>query len=264
MPTNRISKLKISARIVRELFREQDTIGKRLEALQRVAWQLIPGYRLTWPDSDWWRDADFNQYLERTGEIDGFNTLNRMMLAQLLRLVDEVPGDTVECGVFKGDSSWLMCAANRFSALHKRHHMFDSFEGISEPGEEDGDHWTEGDLSFGLRAVQERLREFDESSYYPGWIPQRFDEVAELRFSFVHIDVDLYEPTKESLQFFYPRLNDGGILLCDDYGSGVCPGATQACDEYLTGRPEAMLSLPAAGGFMIKGHATGGEFWKSP
>ncbi|MFG0264012.1 MAG: TylF/MycF/NovP-related O-methyltransferase [Rhodopirellula sp. JB055] len=263
MPKNRLAKLKTAARIVRELYRDHDTIGKRLEALQRVAWELVPGYRLTWPDSDWCKDSDFNQYLESTGQLKGMNTHNRMMLAQLLRLSDNVPGDTVECGVYKGDSSWLICAANRSSPLSKQHHMFDSFEGISQPGSEDGQHWTRGDLSFGLNGVQERLKEFEQTAYYPGWIPDRFQDIQDLTFSFVHIDVDLHEPTKDSIEFFYERLNDGGILLCDDYGSAFCPGATKACDQFLSSKPESMISLPASGGFMIKGQQTGKNFWQT-
>lgn len=45
--------------------------------------------------------------------------------------------------------------------------------------------------------------------------------------------VDLYEPTKDSIEFFYDKLNVGGIFLCDDYGFTSCPGATKAIDEFL-------------------------------
>jgi len=85
----------------------------------------------------------------------------------------------------------------------------------------------------------------------------RFPEVADRRFAFVHIDVDLHQPTKDSVDFFYPRLAAGGVLLCDDYGSTWCPGATRACDEFLADKPEKMIRLDAAGGFLIKGTSTG-------
>ena len=86
-----------------------------------------------------------------------------------------------------------------------------------------------------------------------GWIPERFAEVADRRFAFVHVDVDLLAPTRDSVSFFYPRLNDGGILLCDDYGFTSCPGATRAIDDYLTDKPEKMIALSGGGGFLIKG-----------
>ena len=49
-------------------------------------------------------------------------------------------------------------------------------------------------------------------------IPTRFDEVADRSFCFVHVDVDLFEPTRESIAFFYPRMVPGGVMLFDDYG----------------------------------------------
>ena len=84
-----------------------------------------------------------------------------------------------------------------------------------------------------------------------GWIPSRFDEVSHRRFAFVHIDVDLYEPTRDSIAFFYSRLSEGGILLIDDYGFSTCPGATRAVDE--AGLSHTMIALSDGGGFLIKG-----------
>ena len=74
--------------------------------------------------------------------------------------------------------------------------------------------------------------------------------------SFVHIDVDLYQPTRDSLEFFYPRMNDGGIIIVDDFACSVCPGATRAVEEALSDKPEQMISLSDGGGFLIKGRTT--------
>jgi hypothetical protein len=94
-----------------------------------------------------------------------------------------------------------------------------------------------------------------------GWIPSRFAEVAEKKFSFVHIDVDLEKPTRDSLEFFYPRLSDGGILLCDDYGFDTCPGVTAAIDEFLALKPEKPIQLDAGGCFFIKGKGVYDNAW---
>ena len=184
------------------------------------------------------------------------NTDRRWMLSQLLRLIANVPGDTAECGVFSGSSSHVICGANKASEQTRKHHMFDSFEGLSAPEEVDGSHWTKGDLAYGVERVQENLRAFDETAYYPGWIPDRFSDVADLRFAFVHIDVDLFQPTRDSIEFFYPRMSEGGVIVVDDYGFTSCPGATQAVDEFLADKPEQMLSLSAGGGFLIRGIRT--------
>jgi hypothetical protein len=88
--------------------------------------------------------------------------------------------------------------------------------------------------------------------YYKGWIPERFPEVADRGFRFVYLDLDLYEPTRDSLAFFYPRLRRGGVLACDDYLMSTCPGVRQAVDEFLADKPEKMLGMPDGGGVFIK------------
>ena len=230
---------------------------QRLAALRRLADAVLPGYRLGYPDLDWWQDPGFNRYLERWEETEAFNSQRRFAVLQLARLVAGVPGDTAECGVFRGAGSRLILAATAIGPGGPReHHVFDSFEGLSEPGSEDGAYWRRGDLSCSLDAVRRNLADHPGVRYHPGWIPEKFAEVADRRFAFVHVDVDLHEPTRDSIAFFYPRLSPGGILVCDDYGFTTCPGATRAADELLAGRPERFVSLPDGGGFLVKGTVT--------
>jgi hypothetical protein len=238
------------ARRLKGAFRERHILG-----LLSLGHRIIPDYRFTWHRIDWWKDPEFNLYLERFGERRGCNTHRRWMVWQLLRLVAEVPGDTAECGVYEGSSSWLICAGTRGSG--RTHHLFDSFEGLSAPVAADGGYWVAGDLSAQEEVARRNLVPFEDSLvFHKGWIPARFDEVKDKRFAFVHVDVDLAEPTRDSIQFFYPRLSPGAVLVCDDYGSSMCPGATAAVDEFLADKPEKMLALDAGGGFLIKGIAT--------
>ena len=230
---------------------------RRLAALKALSGRLVPGYRMTWHQLDWWHDRDFNAFLDRFGERDGLNTHRKWSLWQLLRLTAGVAGDTAECGIFEGSSSWLICAANRTREPRPTHHLFDSFEGLSCPEGEDGGHWQAGSLAVSEEVVARNLAPFiGEIRFHKGWIPERFADVADRTFSFVHVDVDLYQPTRDSLLFFYDRLAPGGVLLCDDYGFSTCPGATKAIDECLAGKPEKMVALDAGGGFFIKGVTT--------
>jgi O-methyltransferase len=230
----------------------------RFAVLRQVARWILPQYRFKWPQMDWWENASFNAYLDRFGEQTGANTDRRWMLFQLMRLVDSVPGDTCECGVWKGAGSYLICSMNRRSRSKGRNHfIFDSFEGLSDPTpSEDGPYWTRGDLSHPMDSVRQTLADFENVRMYKGWIPDRFAEVADRRFAFVHIDVDLYQPTLDCIQFFHPRLNPGGIIVCDDYGFNTCPGATRAVDRYLSDKSEKMVALSCGGGFLIKGVTT--------
>jgi O-methyltransferase len=231
---------------------EDGALAARLRLLQLTGKLLVPSYRFKWPQLDWWGNQEFTRYLNHFGELRTLNTDRKWMVYQLLRLVAHVPGDTVECGVYRGATSYLICCANKQSrAGTKTHHLFDSFEGLSEPTASDGVHWAKGDLKCGIEEVRKALSEFVNIEFYPGWIPDRFHEVKDRKFSFVHIDVDLADPTRESLAFFYPRMEAGGIIVCDDYGISTCPGATEATDRFLADKPEKMLMLPDGGGFLI-------------
>lgn len=244
------------------LLRAIETPQARWDLFVELSQRLEPPYRLKWPKMEWWADSAFTAYLERFEELNGvrFNSDRRWMLYQLQRLTANVPGDTAECGVFEGAGSYLICRANQRSTLHAReHHIFDSFEGLSDPESVDGGYWTRGNLSYPLTRTRQNLSEFNGVHYYQGWIPTRFSEVEGRKFSFVHIDVDLHAPTRDSLAFFYPRLSAGGILVCDDYRFTTCPGATRAIDEYLADKPESMIALADGGGFLIKGCPTAPE-----
>lgn len=228
-------------------------VDYRFILLAKLGRILYPDYRFKWPQMDWIQDPDFNTYLKKFGELDGWNSERRWLVWHLMRLTAGVSGNTAECGSFEGADSYLICKSN---AGQRHHHIFDSFEGLSQPGQSDGTYWQSGGLARGEKVVAKNLAEFSEFTLHKGWIPSRFDDVSGQQFSFVHIDVDLHQPTLDSLAFFYPRMNKGGIIICDDYGSSVCPGATRAVDEFLADKPEKMIPMPSAGGFFIKGIPT--------
>jgi len=226
--------------------------------LKKLSKVVLPEYRFKWPGMDWYRNARFNAYLEKFNEKEGFNTDRRWLISQLMRLTTNVEGHTAECGSYEGAGSYLMCLMNDgFSKSQKTHYIFDSFEGMSKPSEDDGDvNWEKGNMSRTEIVVKENLKEFKHFKLLKGWIPHRFSEVSKEKFSFVHIDVDLYQPTFDSIAFFYDNMNPGGILVCDDYGYNSCPGATKACDDFLKDKAEKMIYSPCGGGFFIKGVTT--------
>jgi len=225
----------------------------RFRLLVKLGSLIYKKYPFKWSQLDWLEDASFNKFLEKFGEERGFNRDRRWMVQQLMRLIDRVPGNTAECGVYEGAGSYLICRANAASSNFKRkHYIFDSFEGLSAPSTVDGTYWIKGDMSRGEDLVRQNLAEFHAYEILKGWIPDRFSEVQENHFAFVHIDVDLYQPTLDSMRFFYERMSPGGIILCDDYGFWTCPGATKAVNEHLSDKPEKMISLPDGGGFLIK------------
>jgi O-methyltransferase len=234
-------------------------VEERFAILREIGAIVLPEYRFKWPQLDWWSNEAFTGYLRRFSELHDNNTDRRWMLWQLLRLVDSLTGDTAECGVYAGASSYLICRRNRLlSGTPRRHYVCDSFEGLSAPSEHDGCHWTAGDLACDEATVRRNLAEFEDSTVFvKGWIPASLSSVpADREFSFVHVDVDLYQPTLDSVRFFYPRMQHGAVLLCDDYGFETCPGATRALDEYFRDKPEKVVAMCSGGGFIIKGRQT--------
>lgn len=232
------------------------------ELLVKIGRIIFPKYRFKWHDIDWWESKKFDHFLKMFDNYKKFNDDRLWSLSELLRLTRYTEGDTAECGVYRGTSSTLICRENQESNLNKTHHVFDSFEGLSAAGDKDGSHWVAGDLACSLDEVKKALSEFTEVKYYKGWIPDRFEDVKTRMFSFVHIDVDLYQPTRDSFEFFYDRMSVGGVIVCDDYGFTTCPGATKAIDEILESKCEKMLTLSSGGGFIIKGVQTGTPLYR--
>lgn len=234
---------------VRTLISPRRHPEQAFELLNMSARYLLPGYAPASPFVAWYRDEGLREHQRRFD--DSGQKLHRVFaLEQLLQLVRDTEGDTAEIGVLLGSSSAVICQANANSLRKKTHFLFDSFEGLSDPLETDGAYWQPGDLS--VSAGNLRLTP-DDGTYVvlKGWVPDRFPEVQDRKFSFVHIDVDLYEPTKASLRFFAPRMSVGGIILCDDYGSTRCPGATQACEEWKVETGQTWVALAGGGGFAI-------------
>lgn len=224
---------------------------QRYRAAEVVAQAIYPKFKFSEYGRLFLEDESFLNYYRRFMDPDNWHSLDRKYtLDQLLKIAMTVPGDIVECGAYKGMTAYLMCKA--IQGKSRMVHLFDSFEGLSTPGTFDGDYWIPGALSASEAMLRKTLVEYDNYRVYRGWIPERFEEVAENKFSLVHIDVDLYQPTRDSLEFFYPRTVSGGIILMDDYGFITCPGAKRAADEFFVGKPEPILMLTTGQALVIK------------
>jgi O-methyltransferase len=212
---------------------------------------IYPKYKFSEFGRLFLEDEQFLAYYRTIMDAGNWHSLDRKYtLDQMLKLVEHIEGEIAECGAYKGASALLMCRS--LLGSKSLAHLFDSFEGLDEPQPVDGTYWQKGSLSVGEAALHETLRGFDNYRVYKRWIPERFPEVSDCRFRFVHIDVDLYRATLASLEFFFPRLMPGGLVLLDDYGFSSCPGAKQATDEFFADKPENIAMLPTGQAFAIK------------
>ncbi len=172
-------------------------------------------------------------------------------------------GAVAEAGCYRGFSSWLMCAYARREdpAFDGRNfHVIDSFEGLSEPVPADLNRdaacgvepRAEKHLyTAGLDDVRGVLAEFPAVTFHKGWIPSVLAQLPEQRYRFVHVDVDLYQPTRDCLAYFYPRLVPGGMLVVDDYGYLDFPGAKQAVDEFASSKGARVIPLTTGNAIVL-------------
>ena len=84
-------------------------------------------------------------------------------------------------------------------------------------------------------------------------IPKRFDKIINTKISFLHIDVDLYQPIKEILEHLYPKVVIGGVVVFDDYGHSSFEGAKKAVDEFLKENNYSFFyKVPMGSAYIIK------------
>lgn len=249
---NRWIKLKTIVRLVLEVCRgRQTTSFLRYTLAEYVSAEIFPGLRFSEYGSIYLEDREFIRLYESLVAPGNNHSFDRKyVLDQLCKLALAVPGDTAECGSFRGATSHIIC--RKISGSGRKHHVFDSFEGLSAPGKDDGVWWVPGSLSASEDTVRHCLRDFDFVEYYKGWIPERFSAVRDRVFSLVHVDVDLYQPTLDSVAFFYDRMSPGGLMLFDDYGFSTCPGAKKAVDEFFARKNEPVILLPTGQAFAVK------------
>ena len=170
-----------------------------------------------------------------------------------------VPGDIVECGVWRGGSSMLAALTLMEAGDGDRElYLYDTFAGMSEPDERDvtlSGHsalpeWRQaqrGELNewcyAPLEEVERNLRSTGigpaRLHFVAGEVEETIPATAPERISVLRLDTDWYESTWHELTHLYPRLSPGGVLIVDDYGHWQ--GAREAVDRYFSEVAEPIL-----------------------
>ena len=162
----------------------------------------------------------------------------------------KLDGDMAEVGVYQGGSAKLISEAKGNKTLH----LFDTFTGLPPLSESDTHFgvkfWKENEFSNTSEdKVTKYLSKYDNVKIYQGKFPDTSEPVKNTMFSFVHLDVDLYQSTIDSLEFFYPRLIQGGIILTHDYHSD---GVYKAFVEFFKSKQIPIIELSGSQCMIIK------------
>ena len=187
---------------------------------------------------------------------------------------NQILGDIVECGVWRGGSSMAMALALlRLSDTERTLWMYDTFQGMTDPIDADKMHSgaSAEELLIAARkheaaeqslvlayASLEDVRNNMRASGYPmdrirfvqGPVEQTIPKTLPDRIALLRLDTDWYESTRHELIHLYPRLSSDGILIIDDYGHWQ--GARKAVDEYFEGSRIFLNRIDYTGRLAVK------------
>jgi O-methyltransferase len=171
---------------------------------------------------------------------------------QMQRLEKEnIQGAIAELGVYRGETATLLHAL----APDRELHLFDTFSGFSQEDlvGESGEAATYTTANFAdtsLEFVQNHLGYSNKILYHEGNIAEVSKLLPDLRFALVSLDADLAKPTAAGLDYFYPRMQPGGIIIIHDYNP-KWPGLVQVVDGFLKTIPETPVLMPDVGGSLV-------------
>jgi O-methyltransferase len=188
---------------------------------------------------------------------------------------NHLPGDFVECGVWRGGSVMLIAhTLLRLGITDRVLWLYDTFTGMPPPSVEDvqemsgrpaseilGEHEkSEEDPFWGIAPrtiVEQNLRRtgypIDRIRFIEGDVRTTIPSQAPEQIALLRLDTDWYASTRHELEHLYPRVAEGGVLIVDDYG--YWRGARKATDEYLASLPARPLlhRIDYTGRMWVKG-----------
>ena len=168
---------------------------------------------------------------------------------------NDISGDLVECGVFRGGSAMMMSYAMQEFDVNKKKNkklwLYDTFEGMANPSEHDEnilsqkaisqlkkikkeenkkDIWAFSSMNYVNRNILKTGIAKKNIVYVKGLVENTLQEKKPSEISLLRLDTDFYESTKIELEKLYPLLTKGGILIVDDYGHWK--GCKKAVNEF--------------------------------
>jgi len=211
----------------------------------------------------------FNRTLGFRGDrrfMDAFNrnVRNRQEASLILRLntlawagaqACHVPGDFVECGVWRGFCSAVLLDYLDFDRLNRNFYLYDTFEGI--PSEYDSErHDSPLFREAGLHdSVIQRFARFASARIVRGVVPESFSQAVPEKVAFLHLDMNSSKSEIAALEVLFDRVSPGGVIVFDDYGWVGYRAQQQAEDVFMRARGHRILELPTGQGLLVKQQA---------
>jgi O-methyltransferase len=176
-----------------------------------------------------------------------------------------IPGDIVECGVWRGGSMQAIARLLAARDVTDRDlHLFDTFEGMPPPTEDDvrrggppaaellatrprtANVWAIADLEDVKAGMAQVAYPPERIHYHPGLVEDTIPAGAPEQIALLRLDTDWYASTKHELQHLYDRVPSGGVVIIDDYD--YWDGSRKAVDEFIAQTGARLLLVPMASG----------------
>jgi len=168
-------------------------------------------------------------------------------LHMLVKSTNKLNAPIAEVGCFMGGSSKIICEAKG----NKEFYVFDTFEGLPKLNTiDDANQFQKGQYAASYEFVKSYLSSYSNVQLYKGYFPDTAGPIEDKQFSFVHLDLDLYESTLESIRFFYPRMVKGAVLISHDYTTA--PGVQRAFTEFFYDKPEPVIEMSGTQCVIVK------------
>jgi hypothetical protein len=172
------------------------------------------------------------------------------LIYSIAKTQEKLDGDMAEVGVYQGGSAKLICEAKGKRNLY----LFDTFEGLPDVSNVDTHFgkkfWDKDQFNNTTEdSVKKFLSDYENVNILKGIFPDSAKSIQGSKFSFVHLDADLYKSTIDCLRYFYPLLINGGIILIHDFHAD---GIKKAISEFSSENNIHVIELSGTQGLLLK------------
>lgn len=185
----------------------------------------------------WSTDLNFKQAYEMIKNNTLVDKYRCYELWQLVEQVTALKGALVEVGVWKGGSGSLIAHKASLNGIKDRIYLCDTFMGVVKAGENDPSYKGGEHADTSVDEVKKIIKRFNlkNTKILIGIFPEDTGKfIKDDFFRFCHIDVDVYQSAKDIVEWIWPKLVVGGIIVFDDYGFRGCAGVTSFVNKQRT------------------------------
>jgi O-methyltransferase len=230
--------------------------GDRMLTLDKCAdFQKEPAFCAALEDADSTTGA--NQYESPDGITWRYNTL-----IWAARECLNLPGDFVECGVYRGDMTWMITQIVDLQGAGKRFYLYDTFSGFdlkySSPNDfpQGLEFFRRVDQEYKAPDIEDYVRcRFRDKAFVvvtKGVVPDILHNIAPERIAFLHMDMNSPSAETGALDVLFDRISIGGVVIFDDYGWWQHRKQKDAADLFVAQHNQFILELPTGQGLLVK------------